>query len=271
MPNDTLPEIPVSNLHNQLAAVAQSVNAVARAANALTESKVDKVTGKGLSTEDYTTAEKDKLSGIAEGAEVNTISGITVNGDAVAVTNKTAALTVPVNVSDLTNDSGFQDEQQVDNKIDAKVSSAYKAAGTKTAAELTSALLIAANEGKVLEGDTINYFMLWIVMAMVSVSLYQQRMQEAMDALKAVPRPSYKKIVDHIDHVVKLVGFRHVGLGSDFDGIEVCPDGLDDISKMQKIIIELRKRGYSEYEIRHIAGGNFLRVMEQVQRMAEAL
>ena len=53
------------------------------------------------------------------------------------------------------------------------------------------------------------------------------------------------------------------------DGIEACPDGLEDISKMQKVIIELRKRGYSDYEIRHIAGGNFLRVLEQVQRMSE--
>ena len=97
----------------------------------------------------------------------------------------------------------------------------------------------------------------------------QQRMQEAIAALQAVPRPSYKRIADHIDHVVKLVGFRHVGIGSDFDGIEVCPDGLDDIGRMQKIIIELRKRGYTEYEIRHIAGGNFLRVMETAQRMAE--
>ena len=97
----------------------------------------------------------------------------------------------------------------------------------------------------------------------------QQRMQAAIDALKAVPRPSYKKIVDHIDHVVRLVGVKHVGLGSDFDGIEACPDGLEDISKMQKVIIELRKRGYSDYEIRHIAGGNFLRVLEQVQRMSE--
>ena len=97
----------------------------------------------------------------------------------------------------------------------------------------------------------------------------QERMRKAIEALQAIPRPSYKKIVDHIDHVVRLVGVKHVGLGSDFDGIEACPDGLEDISRMQKIIIELRKRGYSEYEIRHIAGGNFLRVMEQVQRMAE--
>jgi len=90
----------------------------------------------------------------------------------------------------------------------------------------------------------------------------QRNLQVATEAMNAIPRPSYKKIVDHIDHVVNLVGVKHVGLGSDFDGIETCPEGLEDISKMQKIIIELRKRGYSEYEIKQIAGGNFLRVME---------
>jgi len=99
----------------------------------------------------------------------------------------------------------------------------------------------------------------------------QAQMKAAIAALQVVPRPSYKLIVDHIDHVVKLVGVKHVGLGSDFDGIEVTPDGLEDVSRMQKIIIELRKRGYSDYEIRHIAGGNFLRVMEQVQRMTESI
>ena len=94
-------------------------------------------------------------------------------------------------------------------------------------------------------------------------------MQAAIDAVKAIPRPSYKRIADHIDHVVRLVGVKHVGMGSDFDGIEATPDGLEDVSRMQKVIIELRKRGYSEYEIRQIAGANFLRVMEQVQRMGE--
>lgn len=97
----------------------------------------------------------------------------------------------------------------------------------------------------------------------------QARVKEAYEALNAVPKPSYKKIVDHIDHAVKLVGVRHVGLGSDFDGIEMCPSGLEDISRMQKIIIELRKRGYSESDIRLIAGGNFLRVMDTVQHLGE--
>lgn len=76
--------------------------------------------------------------------------------------------------------------------------------------------------------------------------------------------PSYKRIVDHIDHVVDLVGVEHVGIGSDFDGIEITPVGMEDVSKIQKVIIELRKRNYSEHEVSLIAGGNFLRVMNQV-------
>lgn len=70
---------------------------------------VAKVAGKGLSTEDYTTAEKNKLAGIATGAEVNVINAITLNGISATITNKTAALTlaVPTKTSDLTNDSNF--------------------------------------------------------------------------------------------------------------------------------------------------------------------
>ena len=69
--------------------------------------KVDKVDGKGLSTNDYTTAEQTKLAGIDTGAEVNVIESITVNGTAATITSKTAAITTPTKTSDLTNDSNF--------------------------------------------------------------------------------------------------------------------------------------------------------------------
>lgn len=69
--------------------------------------KVDKVDGKGLSTNDFTTADQTKLNGIAAGAEVNVIDSIMVNGTAVTVTSKTAALTVPTKTSEITNDSGY--------------------------------------------------------------------------------------------------------------------------------------------------------------------
>lgn len=86
---------------------------------------------------------------------------------------------------------------------------------------------------------------------------------KVQDELMSLPRPSYKKIVDHIDHIVDLVGVDHVGIGSDFDGIEVTPEGLEDISMMPKVFDELHSRGYSESDIEKIAGLNFFRCMQQ--------
>ena len=84
------------------------------------------------------------------------------------------------------------------------------------------------------------------------------------DELMALPRPSYKRVVDHIDHAVSIAGIDHVGIGSDFDGIEVTPDGLEDISFMPLIFDEMRSRGYSEEDIEKVAGGNFLRLLRHV-------
>lgn len=81
------------------------------------------------------------------------------------------------------------------------------------------------------------------------------------DELNALERPSYKRIVDHIDHIVRLVGIDYVGLGSDFDGIEVTPDGMEDISRFSRVLDEMRARGYSESDIEKVASGNFFRVM----------
>jgi membrane dipeptidase len=74
------------------------------------------------------------------------------------------------------------------------------------------------------------------------------------------PRPSYKRIADHIDHVVDLVGIDHVGIGSDFDGIEVTPEGMEDISMMPKLFEELSGRGYSQSDLEKIASENFFNV-----------
>ncbi len=75
-------------------------------------------------------------------------------------------------------------------------------------------------------------------------------------------RPSYTMIADHIDHVVSLVGVDHVGIGSDFDGIEVTPEGMEDISMMPRLFDELRRREYSEGDLEKIASGNFFRILE---------
>jgi membrane dipeptidase len=75
---------------------------------------------------------------------------------------------------------------------------------------------------------------------------------------------SLDDVVAHIDHVVKIAGIDHVGIGSDFDGISDSPQGLEDESKMPALTAALLKHGYSEPDIKKIMGGNFLRVMREV-------
>jgi membrane dipeptidase len=76
-------------------------------------------------------------------------------------------------------------------------------------------------------------------------------------------------VADHIDHVVKLVGIEHVGLGSDFDGVgDSLPTGLKDVSMYPNLIRELLKRGYSDAEVEKICSRNVLRVMEAAERIA---
>jgi membrane dipeptidase len=82
-----------------------------------------------------------------------------------------------------------------------------------------------------------------------------------------LPRVEWTAIVDHIDHVVKVVGARHVGLGSDFDGAYI-PYGMEDASFLPKLTGALLKKGYSVDDIRNILGGNTLRVMEEVEAAA---
>jgi membrane dipeptidase len=72
------------------------------------------------------------------------------------------------------------------------------------------------------------------------------------------------QVADHIDYVVKLVGIEHVGLGSDFDGVDQLPEGLEDVSGYPNLICELLKRGYSEPDLKKICAENFLRVWTEV-------
>jgi membrane dipeptidase len=82
---------------------------------------------------------------------------------------------------------------------------------------------------------------------------------------------SASDVVDHIEHVIGLVGIDHVGLGSDFDGISSTPIGLEDVSGYPTIIEELLRRGYSEQDIRKICGENLLRVWAEVEKIAHEL
>lgn len=75
-------------------------------------------------------------------------------------------------------------------------------------------------------------------------------------------RPPLSMLLDHLDHIVKLIGVDHVGLGSDFDGVTSTPQQLDDVTSFPLITKELLARGYSRKDIRKILGGNFLRVFK---------
>lgn len=99
-----------------------------------------------------------------------------------------------------------------------------------------------------------------------SNDLYRESYYKSLDEISKLSRPSYTKIVDHIDHVVSLVGVDNVGLGSDFDGIDCTPEGLDDISFYPLIFDELSRRGYSNTDIEKIAGKNFLTFWDKVIR-----
>ena len=83
---------------------------------------------------------------------------------------------------------------------------------------------------------------------------------------KQLPPVTVSRLVDHIDHVVKLVGIDHVGIGSDFDGVQATLSDLADVSQLANLTRELLRRGYSEADIDKILGGNMLRVMDEVSR-----
>ena len=75
-------------------------------------------------------------------------------------------------------------------------------------------------------------------------------------------RPPLSTLIQHIEYVIKLVGVDYVGLGSDFDGIEFTPLGLDDVSKYPLITKALLEKGYSKKDVTKILGGNLLRVLK---------
>jgi membrane dipeptidase len=83
-------------------------------------------------------------------------------------------------------------------------------------------------------------------------------------AIQALPRPTLAILLDHFDHIIKVAGIDHVGLGSDFDGVGgLLPQGMDDVTRMPLIAQGLLDRGYSEADVRKVLGGNMLRVMDR--------
>jgi membrane dipeptidase len=81
-------------------------------------------------------------------------------------------------------------------------------------------------------------------------------------------RPTLEQVANHIQHVGERIGYEHVGIGSDFDGMMQGPDGLEDVSKFPLLIAELLKRGVSEQSVRNLAGLNVLRVLDVVDEVS---
>jgi membrane dipeptidase len=87
-----------------------------------------------------------------------------------------------------------------------------------------------------------------------------------------IPRPPLKSLIDHIDHIAKVAGVDHVGLGSDFDGVSgATPQGIDSAADLPKITQALLDRGYSAGDITRILGGNLLRVLGEVERVSREM
>ena len=87
-----------------------------------------------------------------------------------------------------------------------------------------------------------------------------------------IPRPPLSMVIDHIDHIAKVAGIDHVGLGSDFDGVSgQLPEGLDSPADLPKITAALMARGYSAEDCRKILGGNLLRVFREVEQVSKEL
>jgi len=97
-----------------------------------------------------------------------------------------------------------------------------------------------------------------------------QRLSDESIRVRKLPQVSWEKIVEHIDHAVRIAGADHVGIGSDFDGA-FMPAGMEDASKFPRITEGLLQLGYNEDDIRKILGLNTVRVMADAQRVGELI
>lgn len=122
-----------------------------------------------------------------------------------------------------------------------------------------------------------------------TVRLYQDSMQARAGALrqagadssavadsvkawaKRAPRATLQQVADHIEHIRKVAGIDHVGLGSDFDGISTVPLGLENVSRFPDLVAELLRRGWKTDDVKNLVGLNALRVLRQVEQVAERM
>jgi membrane dipeptidase len=86
-----------------------------------------------------------------------------------------------------------------------------------------------------------------------------------------IPRPPFKSLIDHFDHIAKVAGVEHVGIGSDFDGVDCLPSGIDSVADLPKITQALLDRGYTAEDLRKVLGGNALRLFREVERVSHEM
>jgi membrane dipeptidase len=98
-----------------------------------------------------------------------------------------------------------------------------------------------------------------------------QRAYQEWRAANPVPRGTVGTLADHVDHVVRVAGIDHVGIGSDYDGVTTLPVGMEDASRFPYLTAELLRRGYSDADVAKILGGNVLRAMRAAERTAARL
>ncbi|HEY8106610.1 MAG TPA: dipeptidase [Gemmatimonadales bacterium] len=99
----------------------------------------------------------------------------------------------------------------------------------------------------------------------------RRRPLEAWEAVNPRPQATLSQVADHIEHLRDATGVDHVGIGSDFDGIDTIPAGLDDVSRFPDLLAELARRGWSDDDLAKLAGRNFLRVFREVETVAARL
>ncbi|GAC1446464.1 MAG: dipeptidase [Pyrinomonadaceae bacterium] len=97
----------------------------------------------------------------------------------------------------------------------------------------------------------------------------KDKLREREFARRLPPVP-ISRLVDHIEHIVKLTGIEHVGIGSDFDGIQATPKNLSSVAELPNLTAELLRRGFGEDDVTNILGGNMLRVLEQMSQKENA-
>ncbi|HEX6125604.1 MAG TPA: dipeptidase [Pyrinomonadaceae bacterium] len=92
--------------------------------------------------------------------------------------------------------------------------------------------------------------------------------QRNLIAANPIYVPDYTRIVDHIDYIKRVAGIDHVGLGSDFDGVDFLPNGMNGVEDLPLVTYEMLRRGYTETEIRKVLGENFLRALARAEQVA---